>query len=253
MKFKQLLQLYFMVFVAVTSFGDDISSSKIVGSYYQGAGLGVNCTLTLHKDGSFHYTWDGCLGNYDALQGKFELNGEQIVLNPSKPSDNFCGIKGGALLSVIPWDKRIYLVPKSQMMEFVNEINSGLEPRKYSLGSFYFKRGDEKRSARNFPKMDPEWAQFILKKPVFGKVLQLPDTNQVLVNLGSNQGLKPGMMLYAAGGSGPSLRTAFLEIISISADQSISKITDKYNTSKIGDCVSSRFGFECQDGVATFK
>jgi hypothetical protein len=35
----------------------------VSGDYYSGDGLGVNWSLELCQDGTFEFSWDGCLGN----------------------------------------------------------------------------------------------------------------------------------------------------------------------------------------------
>ena len=65
------------------------AKTPLVGSYYQGDGLGYNLHLTLEQDGGFDCQWAGCLGNYGSTSGTWSQNGDRIIVNAMESNGMF--------------------------------------------------------------------------------------------------------------------------------------------------------------------
>ena len=63
----------------------------LAGSYYRGDGKGYNINLDLRPDGSYGAKWRGRFGVYGTARGSWSLDGEQIVLSPTKETDMMRG------------------------------------------------------------------------------------------------------------------------------------------------------------------
>ena len=65
----------------------DETIAALVGDYYKGDGLGMNCRLAVMADGSFSYTWRGCLGLYAENKGMAKLIDGNLILKPEQSSN----------------------------------------------------------------------------------------------------------------------------------------------------------------------
>lgn len=123
---------------------------QIAGEYYLGRGLGFNFTLTIAPEGTFSYTWRGCLGNYAEVSGSAFLRNGELVLEPSSQ-------KGGmdkrldTRFVPIRWGARQYLVPLDELLDFASQVRQGREPRSSSLGDFYLRQDDWNEPATGEP------------------------------------------------------------------------------------------------------
>jgi hypothetical protein len=100
----------------------ETASRELLGKYYFGDGLGLNCYLELTKSGHFKYELVGCMGTYDQAEGSFMIDEKTLALTPNTPVASACGVDQKNF-HVIRWDRLIYLVPESEMLQFCNNIN----------------------------------------------------------------------------------------------------------------------------------
>ena len=89
--------LYLMMFALLTGCQRQQTRTDLAvlrplaGSYYRGDGTGYNINLDLKGDGSYDANWRGCLGVYGTARGKWTVDGEHIVLSPTKETDMMKG------------------------------------------------------------------------------------------------------------------------------------------------------------------
>lgn len=112
----------------------------------------------------------------------------------------------------IEWSERIYLINASELKNFANAINLGIEPRSSLIserdsspwyGSFYLRSGDEQKKVTGNPNLPEKWLSFLLSKPLIAKVISVQKVEKkqfvtictVTINKGSKDGLKVGMRL----------------------------------------------------------
>ncbi|HEY7089651.1 MAG TPA: hypothetical protein VH518_16250 [Tepidisphaeraceae bacterium] len=165
------------------------------GSYYAGDGLGVNTMLWLAPEGGFVFEWHGCLGLYDRNYGSAKAGDGLVRLQCELPNkrEGFEGIEPD--LHPIHWGQRIYLVADSEMLQFVNAINSGKEPRREIHGMFLMRDGDDQKPADAKPDLPAAQSALLLTKPLSCQISKTG--NQIQIDAGRAEGVFVGMELYA--------------------------------------------------------
>jgi hypothetical protein len=105
---------------------DRLGDHQWAGAYYMGDGLGVNVSLNLAPESGFTFVWTGCLGIYDYNYGPIEEREDGLlVLRPQLENDRR-GFQGTATeFYPVRWGARRYLLPKDELIEFANAVNSG--------------------------------------------------------------------------------------------------------------------------------
>lgn len=211
---------------------------SLAGSYYYGDGLGVNRMISIDPEGTYNYIWRGCLGVYATAYGRITLDaGGVAVLGPAEE-----GGEGGLSLRlrVVRWGERTYLVPEDELLEFANEINHGDEPRSGAHGSFYLREDDWERPATGAPDLPAAYADLILAAPVRGKVLgkKKGASDSFEIDLGTRDGLKPGMELYSFG---KRILLCNLTVVSVSEESSVVQGDETCRNLRAGMNVCSRF------------
>ena len=218
----------------------DSELAGLAGEYYQGDGLGVNCTLSLREPNRFDFQWRGCLGSYDKNNGTAQCIDKTLHLKPSLPNsrEGFQGI--ATEFFVISWGSRQYLVAHDEMLEYCNAINQGSEPRGNEFGFFYMRSGDWGKPVSGKPAIVGDWSEYLLDEPVRGEISSILGQETVEVNIGTNQGLRPGMMLTAQRvGSTMYSQLVVAELESDSCRASIKH--PGLSTISVGQPVSTRF------------
>jgi hypothetical protein len=157
--------------------GSYVAAQSIPGTYYFGDGLGVNCTLTLSREGRYRFRWTGCLGEYDKSQGSWRMEGDRVLLRPLQPAkeDYFSGM--GHRFVVVPWGKRLHLVEENQMPRFAAEAKDArdddlldeISTPEYVKVDAKFKKPP--RSGR--PALPARYRHFDEKGPVVAKVVKV--------------------------------------------------------------------------------
>src|SRR4051812_44249821 len=61
-----------------------LTLGQVAGKYYQGDGLGLNCSLAIKPEGAFSFEWRGCLGLYEQGSGGAKLAGGHLILSPER-------------------------------------------------------------------------------------------------------------------------------------------------------------------------
>jgi len=204
------------------------------GSYYQGDGKGVNQRLLLSPKAGFVFTWHGCLGLYDRNHGEVRAENDKLTLKFTYPNSRkgFQGIAGDLVL--IPWGERRYLVPADGLAEFCNAVNSGGEPRNHAQGHFLLRDKDWEKKVDGTPKLPGEFAGFLLKEPIQGKIVAVGEsktregssgirfrTTTVTLNVGKKQGVLLGMRFFL---SDDSVNDA--KVVRVLDDQAIAEVED---------------------------
>ena len=116
--------------------------SDLAGVYVLGDGTGLNWDLELLPSGVFNFTWEGCMGTYAELSGKWHLRDDAIELEVTKREEKLETSGLSAPFRVVRWGPRIYLVPNRLMDDFCRSISNGWEPRKDALGEFFLRQAD---------------------------------------------------------------------------------------------------------------
>ena len=176
--------------------GAAVSFKDLIGDYYLGDGLGVNCSLTLAKQGKFAFIWRGCLGTYGENNGSAGVRDGVLHITPVKPNDpeNL-----GTPTDFFPvrWGTRIYLIPTNNIVEFCSAVNRGSEPRRGEYGEYYLRRNDSAKAVAGRPTVPKQWTRYLLDKPITGKITELITKHEAWLDLGAEHGILQGMVLNA--------------------------------------------------------
>lgn len=194
-----LLLLLANVAGTAPAFGDPaLSLSTIAGSYYEGDGMIIRRTLVIRPDGTFEYEMEGGARLLQAeARGTASVADGTLILAPKTEKGK--GEPVPRRLAIVRWGPRLYLVPETGMLEFANLINEGFEPRRDARGfSGYLRDEDWDKPATGLPDLPAEHKPLLLPRSLEGKVRRkLEKPLDFEIDLGSRQGLKPGMKLTA--------------------------------------------------------
>lgn len=203
--------------------------------YYQGDGLGANIRLSLAPAGGVVATWHGCMGLYGANRGKVvERDG---ALRFEYVAPNAAGF-GGFPEAVHPvrWGARRYLIPESKLIDFVNAVHRGFEPRHDAHGMFLLADGDEKRPVNGLPMLPPGTLALLRRQPLEASVRSVDGVEvkreenaslgcnhiyRVTLDRGARDRLAPGMGLTLVSPTSPA---ATAEVLSVTPDSAIAKV-----------------------------
>lgn len=184
------------------------SETHLPGDYYFGDGLGVNCSLTLTNDHYFTFRWTGCVGEYDRNQGRWEMQGDMLVLIPErpKPTEGFSGIN----VRFVPvlWGKKVYLVDEYEMPGFCATAGD----REKSLlddihGLDYAKLEETPGQPRTGkPVLPARYEEFYAKGEVIAHVAAAKTDGTVTLKRQGNRPLEVGMRLVISGYEGIEVR-----------------------------------------------
>lgn len=174
------------------------SLRQVAGSYSFGNGLDLNFELEITPDGRFNYEQASYEGLMAQASGRASVRGRTVVLAPLAATPEAWPPGMGLELTPVSWGDRLYLVPDKDMVSFVNAVNRGSEPvEQVSRGTFFLREGDVDRHADGRPDVPSRYASLLLSKPLKGRVLAADAGGMWRVDLGSRNGVQPGMELCA--------------------------------------------------------
>jgi hypothetical protein len=182
---------------------DELKSHPWAGRYLYG-GTFSSFQLTIAPESGFAFSSSGCLGTYGLNYGAVQSTDGMLKLVPQEKNrrGDPWGISTELLL--IPWGERHYLIPSTQIPNFINAINAGFEPRKTVPGLFFLKWGDEYKPVVGKPKLPAEYADYLLENPIQARISSNQETriegytvrSTVVLDVGTAQGVKAGMQFY---------------------------------------------------------
>ena len=176
-----------------------ISESDLVGSYYFGDGLGMNCGLDLTKDHRFAFRWTGCLGTYDKNTGSWEIVGDTVTLKPEGPNKHE-GLEGMDTQFVpVVWKHKLYLLDEYKAPHFLAHIEADAqdEYRRNDIhGMVYVLRAGGQIKEVGLPDYVPtRFKGFMGRKPVEARVTEVYRDGTVTIDKGSSSGLEVGIRM----------------------------------------------------------
>ena len=172
-------------------------ASDLAAQYYLGEGTGVNWSLDLQPSGSFSFSWDGCGGNYDQQSGFWVVVNGIVELSVVERKPDPPGKSLPHMLRPIRWGRRIYLVAEDELVAFCNSVNDGDEPRSEAYGMTFLRENDWDVPVVGKPDIPAKVREYLLESPVRGRLVSRTSVGKGVVDRGSDQGLRPGMILYS--------------------------------------------------------
>jgi hypothetical protein len=241
--------------------------ATLAGEYLLGDGF-VNETLNLSVTGRLKYVWSADDGGISHGIGEAKVVDGRLVLKaviwfPNREPKLF------PEYYPIRWDKRLYLLSESDMLLFCNAVNLGLEARDEGSGLFYLRKvlPQKARDGLEEPKFDkavglPElprpWSDFLLKRPLQGKVIDVLNDGRAIVDLGSDAGLRVGMELLVVDDTrdkGQSVEASYglATVVAVDAHRCTAKVKKSrlFRGFKPGQHASSKIPMEIIKGEST--
>ena len=223
----------------------DAGAEDLRGRYGLSDGFDLIASLQFRDDGTFAFAWQGCLGPIASASGRYSPEGDIVRLQPV--SDNFRKepIVFSERLRRVRWGPREYLIPDERMIEFVNAVNAGAEPRSRGLGIFYLREGDERKPVTGRPDVPEQWRDYLLSQPVTGKVVRVEQQETrtqrpiVVLSAGAREGLQKGMSLFGFNPNRPSF-SADLIVTEVTETSARAIVTFQVRHIKVGDGFSTR-------------
>jgi hypothetical protein len=169
------------------------------GTYFAHFGLG-HSDLTLTNHGAFQLDQQGDIPvrGYTPYHGSFTFINRLIKLMPQGRRSQQELRFGAHEYYAVRWGKRRYLVAADRMLGFCNEINSGGNSLSNfgSWSEYYLHTGDDKLPVPTTPPDVPvKWKGYLLNKIIQGHVIRIINNKSAKIDVGSSDGLKPGMEL----------------------------------------------------------
>ncbi len=132
------------------------------GSYSCGNGLSENVSLSLAPRAGFVFLGSGCLGIYDRNYGQAESSGRSIHLICELPQSKDHRRVATEFIHV-PWGERNYLITPDQMMEFIEDVNTGEEPRRGVWGQYLMRDTGREEPPTGQPEIPETWRGALLR------------------------------------------------------------------------------------------
>lgn len=236
--------------LTVIAYGDQ-SIYELKGDYYLGNGFADNQKLHLSQDGTFSFLSAGSFLNAK-VEGSYSVENGVVVLSPktlsSHENNQDTDVKVDRVddysryptrFLPVRWGERLYLVNESEIISFINSINLGSEPRKEVYGTYYLRWGDEKKpTTARYPELPEQWMSYLLKESINGCIVDVKGGKVAVINFGSNQGLKVGMVV----GARKNRRSQWvaLKIVQVSKETAKAELENNTNKIEIGYEVTTR-------------
>ena len=211
-------------------------AERLIGIYYFGDGLGVNCTLELKKDHTFSFRWRGCLGEYDKNHGKWGLDGDVVVLDPELPNEQrgFQGLN----VRFVPMiaHGQLLLADENGAPRAASLLKNFKVREQYAHGSDFLLTNSVPES-RDGWLCPARYRDFLENGPVRCKVTKVNADGTVILDEGVNGRLKPGLLLAIE-----KFERLFLEVKTVNATDAVAKPFYVWNSGrkvKVGDPFST--------------
>ena len=153
------------------------------GEYLEGDGLGENVVLSLAPSAGIAATWHGCMGLYGSNEGEVEERDDgSLLFHFNRPNGEIGLPTPGTFPSkgrLVRWGARRYLLSDGQMMDFVNAMHRGWEPRSEPQGFFLLAKGDEKIQVSGLPELPKSVLASVRYSPLIGHVSAIESRERV--------------------------------------------------------------------------
>lgn len=181
---------------------DELQSHPWAGRYLYGSSVSY-FKLAIAPGSGFAFSSGGCVGVYGLNYGTIQVTDGtfKLTLREKNQSDPW-GISTELL--PVQWGERHYLIPATRILEFINAINAGFEPRRTVSGMYFLKWGDEYKPVSGNPKLPAEYADYLLAKPIQARISSHQETHiegktvrsTVVLSVGKAHGVRVGMQFY---------------------------------------------------------
>jgi hypothetical protein len=156
--------------------------------------------LEVSRLGVYHYNWRNDVRTDEPHdEDRFESRGRCSIVNgvlrlvPEGPFSSQLRDMMGNEFVPIRWGDRRYLIPEKGRLVFCSAVNQGAVPRYMRSGPFSLRDVDWRSAPAGLPEVPPEWAPFLLQKPVSGAITEVLADQVAVLGAGAKAGLKAGL------------------------------------------------------------
>jgi len=168
---------------------------QIAGEYLARTGTDGELAILLEADGGFRYTRTGKVERQYA--GRWRLDAGAVELLPTYDEANERFPDMQVHWRPIRWGDRLYLPPDGKIIQLVNAINHGDEPRTSAKGVVPLRRDDWNREVIGDPELPETWRNYLLRSPLEGRIVEFEEGGFARLDKGGDDGLLGGMVLLA--------------------------------------------------------
>jgi hypothetical protein len=281
---KVMIMRYMLIVLAIVSGYDEpkrpaedpgtqrgINPESVVGTYDLSLGIeSVGKISIVKKDDNYEHTYafstdDG--GTFVAT-GPVRFVGDRIDLVMKKIEQNrdftVDGKRSFAEVGVrsyflIKWDKKVYLVPEEDLVQFCNKVNLKSKPEVSWTERYYIRDRsvDADGVMSTAPELPLEAKGWILSDPIHGTILSVED-GRAKIDLGAEEQVWKNMLLYCEpdelakaellkkGEKGYQDQCVLLKVVAVHKGYCLAEIDEHQRHADIGNIrkgywVSSRF------------
>jgi hypothetical protein len=204
--------------------------ADLAGDYIFGDGF-VHRRLEVSLPDRYHFKWHGDVITDDPHHNdRYESRGRCSVVDgvlrlvPEGPfSSDLRDLMGNNFVP-IRWGGRRYLIPEKERLAFCSIVNQGGVPTFMRSGPFSLRDVDRRKPPEGRPEVPPEWASFLLPKPVTGAITELLEHQVAIIDVGAKDGLKAGMV-FVREKNPPFSSDALIKVLFTETDRSFVRVS----------------------------
>lgn len=176
---------------------------------WAGRYLGLRGSLELAPRSGYVFSRFYCISPFVAAELGFFREKNGVLVARQSDQDEF---QEGLL--PIQWGRRHYLIRRSELKDFANRINWGMEPRYEREGPYWLREGDEGIPADGFPNLPEPERDLLLARPIDAKIIalgvdrerrrewaedavEIDHDTTIIIDAGRRHGARPGLVLQA--------------------------------------------------------
>jgi hypothetical protein len=178
----------------------------LAGVYMRGDGYVIQ-ELTVDKTGTFSFVTRQDVGQPMQTDGKAEVVDGYLVLRST--TERKAGQQQGRSVPFhvkfvpVVWGDYVYLTGDAEMIKLCNIVNLGVNrphgPHPFWIENFFVRGKTVQAKVAGLPEVPAKWKPFLLKQSVHGRITKVTGKKKATVDLGAQNGLHPGMMLWVEG------------------------------------------------------
>lgn len=169
---------------------------SLMGSFFQGNGMGVNLTMTFKESGKVDFRFQGCFGGH-SRSGTYKVANEKVTLSfDLSRKDSYLASE----YNIVRWDQAVFLVAEDEIAHFAQTYRKGWRGQGEPWGLSDFFRSDANRKVekpvgvlKGTPQLPQKFLP-LLKRDIAGKVTSVAN-GVYTIDKGSNDGFAKGTML----------------------------------------------------------
>ena len=177
----------------------DPDLAEWAGDYALGDGF-VNRRLEVSRDGRYHFKWnDDTRSDHPHDDDRYESRGRWSIVDgmlrlfpEGAFSSDLRRLMGNDFVPVL-WGGHRSLIPEKERLVFCSVVNQGELSGYMRSGSLNLKHLIERKRPEGLPEVPPEWAPFLLQKPVEGEITELLADQMAIMIVGERDGVRSGM------------------------------------------------------------